>query len=84
MYVSTKPFESNGRHYAAPARPIAVLCIDGCADEYITESIAQGRMPRLEAMVKSGYRGMARGALPSFTNVNNSAIVTGMPPQSPD
>ena len=81
MHVSTKPVESNGRHYAAPARPIAVLCIDGCADEYITESIAQGRMPRLEAMVKSGYRGMARGALPSFTNVNNSAIVTGMPPK---
>ena len=38
-------------------------------------------MPRLELMVQSGYRGMVRGALPSFTNVNNSAIVTGMPPK---
>ena len=29
-----------------------------------------------------GYdRGMVRGALPSFTNVNNAAIVTGMPPK---
>lgn len=37
-------------------------------------------MPHTEAMVKRGYRGLVRGALPSFTNVNNSAIVTGMPP----
>ena len=73
-------FTINDRSYSLPNRPIAVICIDGCADEYISESIAQGRMPRLEAMVKEGYRGMARGALPSFTNVNNSAIVTGMPP----
>src|SRR5262249_23292462 len=28
----------------------------------------------------SGYRGLARGALPSFTNVNNVSIVTGVPP----
>lgn len=73
-------FQANNRTYSPPSRPIAVICIDGCADEYISESIAQGKMPRLEAMVKSGYRGMVRGALPSFTNVNNSAIVTGMPP----
>ncbi|GAA5494392.1 phosphonoacetate hydrolase [Rubritalea halochordaticola] len=73
-------FHANNRSYSPPSRPIAVICIDGCADEYISESIAQGKMPRLEAMVKKGYRGMVRGALPSFTNVNNSAIVTGMPP----
>ncbi|MGB0991220.1 MAG: phosphonoacetate hydrolase [Akkermansiaceae bacterium] len=73
-------FTANNRTYSPPAKPIAVICIDGCADEYITESIAQGYMPRLEAMVKTGYRGMVRGALPSFTNVNNSAIVTGAPP----
>jgi len=73
-------FTINNRSYSLPNRPIAVICIDGCADEYISESIAQGRMPRLEAMVKQGYRGMVRGALPSFTNVNNSAIVTGMSP----
>ncbi|MFC4993831.1 phosphonoacetate hydrolase [Rubritalea tangerina] len=73
-------FSVNNRSYNLPSRPVAVICIDGCADEYISESIAQGYMPRLEAMVKSGYRGMVRGALPSFTNVNNSAIVTGAPP----
>lgn len=37
-------------------------------------------MPNLATMIGSGYRGLVRGALPSFTNVNNSAIVTGMPP----
>ncbi len=31
-------------------------------------------------MTKQGYRGMVRGALPSFTNVNNSSIVTGVSP----
>jgi len=73
-------FQANQRAYNPPARPIAVICIDGCADEYISVSIAAGRMPHTEAMVKKGYRGLVRGALPSFTNVNNSAIVTGMPP----
>ena len=73
-------FTANSRSYSPPDRPIAVICIDGCADEYISESIARGYMPRLEAMLKTGYRGMVRGALPSFTNVNNSAIVTGAPP----
>ena len=73
-------FEANGRTYQLPQKPVAVICIDGCADEYISVSIAAGKMPHTEAMVKRGYRGMVRGALPSFTNVNNSSIVTGMPP----
>jgi len=81
MNISTRPFSANGRTYAPPARPVAVICIDGCADEYISVSLSQGYMPRLEKMLKGGYRGMVRGALPSFTNVNNTAIVTGMPPK---
>ena len=31
-------------------------------------------------MAAEGYWGQARGALPSFTNVNNCAMVTGTPP----
>lgn len=73
-------FQANQRIYNPPSRPIAVICIDGCADEYLSVSIAAGKMPHTEAMARTGYRGMVRGALPSFTNVNNSAIVTGMPP----
>ena len=36
--------------------------------------------PNMSKMAATGYRGVARGALPSFTNVNNAAIVTGRPP----
>jgi len=31
-------------------------------------------------MAAHGYRGMARAAVPTFTNVNNAAIATGAPP----
>ena len=74
-------FEINGRVYRPPAKPLAVVCIDGCADEYLSVSLAHGRMPRLAQMTLRGFRGMARGCLPSFTNVNNCAIVTGTPPR---
>lgn len=78
--ISTQGFELNGRTYLPPACPVAVICIDGCADEYLSVSAAKGRMPHLQSMSDAGYRGFVRGALPSFTNVNNSAIVTGLPP----
>lgn len=57
-----------------------VICVDGCADEYLDVSLARDRMPALARITRRGYRGMARGALPSFTNVNNAAIATGAPP----
>lgn len=59
---------------------MAVICLDGSADEYLDTALARGRMPCLQRMSLSGWRGMARGAMPSFTNVNNSSIVTGVPP----
>ena len=37
-------------------------------------------MPNLHRISVNGYRGMARGQMPSFTNVNNTSIVTGVPP----
>jgi phosphonoacetate hydrolase len=73
-------FTLNNRSYPLPAHPIAVICFDGCADEYLSVSIAQGRMPNLAGMARDGYRGFVRGALPSFTNVNNTSIVTGVAP----
>ena len=78
--ISTATFSANDRQYQPPARPIAVLCLDGCSDDYIDTAIECGRMPILEQMIEDGFRAVARGALPSFTNVNNSAIVTGVPP----
>jgi|GEM_PF-2447382 len=72
---STEEFSVNGRTYRPPARPLAVICIDGCADEYLNASLARGRMPVLARLLASGaYRAMARGALPSFTNDMNRAI----------
>ena len=78
--ISSAEFSVNDRQYQPPARPISVLCLDGCSDDYIDTASSQGRMPVLEKMIEEGFRAVARGALPSFTNVNNSAIVTGVPP----
>lgn len=78
--ISTQPFSVNGISYQPAAQPIVVICIDGSADEYLDVTAANGRLPHLQQMSKNGYRGMVRGALPSFTNVNNSSIVTGVSP----
>jgi len=79
-HISTQPFTANGRAYRPPARPVVVLCLDGSSDEYLDAALARGRMPNVQRISVSGYRGLARGALPSFTNVNNASIVTGVPP----
>lgn len=73
-------FTVNGRTYRPPARPVVVICLDGSADEYFDVALARGRMPNWQKLSVAGYRGMARAAMPTFTNVNNSSIVTGVPP----
>ncbi len=78
---ATNPFLVNQRRYQPPPRPIVVLCLDGSADEYLDAALARGRMPHLQRLAVQGYRGLARGAMPSFTNVNNASIVTGVPPR---
>jgi len=80
--ISTQSFSVNGRAYHPPARPVVVLCLDGSADEYLDAAIDRGRMPNLHRISVSGYRGLARGAMPSFTNVNNASIVTGVSPSA--
>lgn len=76
----TEPFSVNGIRFQPAAGPVVVICMDGSADEYLDTTLLHDRMPNLKKMAKQGYRGMARGALPSFTNVNNSSIVTGVSP----
>ncbi len=78
--IKTQRFTVNGRTYTPPGQPIVVICLDGSSDEYFDAALARGRMPHLQRISVSGYRGLARGAMPSFTNVNNSSIVTGVPP----
>jgi phosphonoacetate hydrolase len=80
MSISTSSFSVNGIEYKPAANPVVVICIDGSADEYIDVTMGNDRMPNLKRMSQKGYRGMVRGALPSFTNVNNSSIVTGVAP----
>jgi len=74
-------FSVNQRAYDPPSRPVVVICLDGSADDYLDAALARGRMPNLQRMAIRGFRGFARGAMPSFTNVNNSSIVTGAPPR---
>jgi phosphonoacetate hydrolase len=78
--IRTNPFSVNRIDFRPPPVPIVVICMDGSADEYLDTTLIHDRMPNLKKMVLRGYRGMARGALPSFTNVNNSSIVTGVSP----
>lgn len=80
MNISTNSFSINGKTYQPAAKPIVVICIDGSAHEYLDITMAHDRIPNLKSMTVNGYRGMVRGALPSFTNVNNSSIVTGASP----
>lgn len=72
-------FEANARTYRAGAGAYVVICLDGSADEYIDAAIACGRAPHLRRLTAAGrYR--ARAVMPTFTNPNNSSIITGVPP----
>jgi phosphonoacetate hydrolase len=78
--ILTHSFTANGITYHPAASPVVVICMDGSADEYLDATLLYDRMPNLKHMARVGYRGMARSALPSFTNVNNASIVTGVSP----
>ncbi len=77
---STQSFTVNGRTYTPPARPVVAICLDGSSDEYLNAALVRGLMPNLQKMILNGFRGLARGALPSFTNVNNASLITGVLP----
>ena len=70
----------NGRDYAWPDRPVVVVCIDGSEPDYIERAVADGAMPFLGAVLKTGSDLRADCVVPSFTNPNNISIVTGVPP----
>lgn len=73
-------FTVNQRTYNPTKNPVVVICLDGSADEYFDCALVRGLMPHVAKMCVSGWRGLARAAMPTFTNVNNSCIVTGVPP----
>ena len=78
--VRREAIEVNGRRYWWPARPLVVVCVDGCAPEYLDAAVAAGAMPWLREIRSRGTNRVADCVIPSFTNPNNLSIVTGAPP----
>lgn len=71
----------NGRFYALPSRPTAVICYDGCDPAYIEAARRAGAVPHLKRMMDEGFAAIALAAMPTFTNPNNVSIVCGAPPR---
>ncbi|MEE3051191.1 MAG: phosphonoacetate hydrolase [Pseudomonadota bacterium] len=70
----------NSRDYAWPKQPVVVVCIDGSEPDYIERAVADGAMPFLSEVLKTGSDLRGDCVVPSFTNPNNISIVTGVPP----
>jgi phosphonoacetate hydrolase len=70
----------NGRSYRTPERPTVVVCYDGCDPAYIEQGIADGILPTIASFRRQGFYAIADSVVPSFTNPNNTSIVTGVPP----
>ena len=74
------PISVNGRTYEWPARPLVVICVDGCEPDYLTQAYAAGAMPYLAPTAAAGASLIGASVVPSFTNPNNLSIVTGVSP----
>jgi phosphonoacetate hydrolase len=81
MSVGSSSIELNGIHYQRPARPVAVVCIDGGDPKYFEQGIKDGIIPNIECFMTEGFSAVARGSMPSFTCPNNMSIVTGTEPE---
>ena len=69
----------NDRAYLAPARPTLAICGDGWDPGYVDDALERSLMPRLrEALDAGGIYALGRAQVPTFTNPNNIAIVTGV------
>jgi phosphonoacetate hydrolase len=70
----------NGRTYRRPGVPAVAICLDGTSKAYL--DAASAVMPNLRAMVAGGAYGEVQSVVPTLTNPNNVAIVTGVPPRA--
>ena len=78
---------ANDRTYAIPKhRPVVGILLDGNEEDYVVAARAAGKMPnwdriasREEGSRRASY-GLVRACMPTFTNPNNTAVVTGAPP----
>lgn len=76
----TQSIHLNGVDYAWPTQPVAVICIDGGASDYLEQGIADGLLPNIERFMRDGFAAIAEGTVPSFTCPNNMSLITGAPP----
>jgi len=68
----------NNRDYPKQNKTIIGICMDGTSYPYY--EAAKDVMPNLQRFIRNGSMGMVKSVIPSFTNPNNMAIVTGVPP----
>lgn len=73
------PVNVNGVSYRWPAKPVAVVCIDGGDPAYLQRYLAEGAIPHIARFMKQGFSTVADGTVPSFTCPNNMSIITGTP-----
>jgi phosphonoacetate hydrolase len=78
--MTATPLTVNGRTYQWMERPVVIVCVDGCEQEYINQAIQAGAVPFLKKLAESGTVLSGDCVVPSFTNPNNLSIVTGVPP----
>ena len=65
----------NGRRYANRTEPVVAICLDGCDPSYLEAAVDV--MPELATIRSVGFSGLVKTVVPSYTNPNNVAIVTG-------
>ena len=70
----------NGRRYRLPRQPTVVVCVDGSEPGYIERAVEARRAPWFGKVLTDGTNLLAECVVPSFTNPNTLAIVTGRPP----
>src|SRR5215831_16066839 len=70
----------NGRAYRKPRRPTVVICVDGFDPAYLRQGLKDAILPNLARFAAQDFAATARGVMPSFTNPNNTSILTGTVP----
>lgn len=76
----TRTVELNGRCYEWRGQPTVVLCVDGFDPAYLDRGLTDGIFPTISTFKTQGFMATADSVVPTFTNPNNTSIVTGAPP----
>jgi phosphonoacetate hydrolase len=72
--------ELNGRRYEWRGQPTVIICVDGFDPAYIERGMQDGIFPTISTFKTDGFMATADSVVPTFTNPNNTSIVTGAPP----